>query len=288
MCEKRWDLTNVKTPSEEHGKVTGHATAAVTDEPIARVYGEPVGKIPADLYIPPDALAIYLDAFEGPLDLLLYLIRKVNINILDIPMALLTRQYLDYVERMRRHHLDLAAEYLLMSAMLLEIKSRLLLPRPAGRQDEEGGDPRAELVRRLIAYEKIRRAAAAIDALPQAWRDFEWVHVISGQEAARLLPSVKISDLLEAWRTIDRRARIIQHHSIAREELSVREHMVMIMRRMQDVPGYLQFESLLPDKPSTAIYVVSFLSILELARENMLLLTQSEAMAPLYLHRASS
>src|SRR5512147_637045 len=198
----------------------------------AKVRGEALAELPQDLYIPPDALEVFLEAFEGPLDLLLYLIRKANVNILDIPMAPLTRQYLEYVEAMRKRNLELAAEYLLMAAMLLEIKSRLLLPRPPRPEMGEAEDPRAELVRRLLEYERMKEAAAKLDELPQAHRNFEWVSVWITDEVAERLPEVNLHDLQVAWLTLMKQARVTQHHKIQREELSVREHMGIIMRQL--------------------------------------------------------
>src|SRR2546430_10291821 len=200
---------------------------------MAKPYGEPVIELPADLYIPPDALEVVLEAFEGPLDLLLYLIRKQNLNILDIPMAPLTRQSLEYVEIMRAKNLELAAEYLVMAAMLMEIKSRLLLPRPPAAQAMEE-DPRAELVRRLLEYEQIKKAAHALDELPQAGRDVIAISVWIERAIAERLPQVQARDLAEAWRALLHRARMSRHHHISREELSVREHMSGILRRLRE------------------------------------------------------
>src|SRR3954462_2222612 len=191
---------------------------------IAKLYGETVIELPLDLYIPPDALEIILEAFEGPLDLLLYLIRKENLNILDIPMAPLTRQYLEYVEVMRSKNLELAAEYLVMAAMLMEIKSRLLLPRPPAASTIEE-DPRAELVRRLLEYEQMKKAARSLDELPQVGRDVAAISVWIERTIGERLPTVNAQDLAEAWRTLLYRARLSKHHHISREELSVREHM---------------------------------------------------------------
>jgi len=201
--------------------------------PLARIYGEPLAQMPHDLYIPPDAMAVMLDAFEGPLDLLLYLIRKANVNVLDIPMAPLTLhpmapltlQYLVYVEAMRSQNLELAADYLVMAAMLIEIKSRMLLPRPKAAIGEEAEDPRAELVRRLIEYEQMKLAAQALHELPQAERDFDWVEVWVEKTLLRRLPEVTVLDLQNAWRGILRQARLHTRHLLQREELSVREHM---------------------------------------------------------------
>jgi len=226
---------------------------------MAKLYGEPVIELPSDLYIPPDALEVILEAFEGPLDLLLYLIRKENLDILDIPMAPLTRQYLEYVEIMRTKNLELAAEYLVMAAMLMEIKSRLLLPRPPALEPAEE-DPRAELVRRLLEYERIKKAAHALDELPQ----------------------VDPQDLAEAWRSLLYRARLSRHHHISREELSVREHMSGILRRLRE-RRVLEFAELFEPARGVAVLVVTFLALLELARELLIEITQSECFAPIYV-----
>lgn len=249
---------------------------------VPKLYGEPLPELPRDLYIPPDALEVFLDAFEGPLDLLLYLIRKANLSILDIPMAPLTAQYLVYVEAMRRSNLELAADYLLMAAMLLEIKSRMLLPRPPKADSGEPEDPRAELVRRLMEYERIKLAAARLDALPQAHRDYEWASVWIADKVVQRQPDVSVNDLQTVWLSLMRQAKVHQHHRIRREELSVREHMGLIMRRLQG-RGYVVFEDLFDVAAGHASLVVSFLAILELARERIVELTQSEALAPIYV-----
>src|SRR5256886_1603834 len=251
---------------------------------MARLYGEPVIELPADLYIPPDALEVVLEAFEGPLDLLLYLIRKQNLNILDIPMAPLTRQSLEYVEIMRAKNLELAAEYLVMAAMLMEIKSRLLLPRPPAAQAMEE-DPRAELVRRLLEYEQIKKAAHALDELPQAGRDVIAISVWIERAIAERLPQVQARDLAEAWRTLLHRARMSRHHHISREELSVREHMSAILRRLRE-RRVLEFAELFDPERGVAVLVVSFLALLELAREMLVEITQSECFAPIYVKLA--
>src|SRR5512134_1427985 len=198
-------------------------------KPLARVYGEAFNELPHDLYIPPEALEVFLESFEGPLDLLLYLIRKQNINVLDIPMAELTRQYLGYVEMMRRTQLELAAEYLLMAAVLIEIKSRLLLPKPPAAPGEEA-DPRAELVRRLLEYERMKQAAQEIDRLPLADRDFATVRVWFERVATSRLPNVRPEDLRAAWAALIQRAKIHRHHLVTREQLSVRAEMSRIMK----------------------------------------------------------
>ena len=208
-------------------------TGTVDPVAFARLYGEPLFALPQDLYIPPDALEVFLEAFEGPLDLLLYLIRKQNFNILDIPMAELTRQYLGYVDQVRARNLELAGEYLLMAAMLIEIKSRMLLPQRQAAEGEEAEDPRAELVRRLLEYEQIKLASLQLAQAPQLGRDFlaACVHIEQADELR--LPDVDPAELQQAWRDILRRAKLVQHHRISREELSVREHMSLVLRRLQ-------------------------------------------------------
>ena len=251
---------------------------------IARLYGEPVFEMPQDLYIPPDALEVILEAFEGPLDLLLYLIRKENLDILDIPMAPLTRQYLEYVEAMRTTNLELAAEYLVMAAMLMAIKSRLLLPRPpAAEQMEE--DPRAELVRRLLEYERIKQAAHKLEELPQLGRDVLAVSVWVERTVAERLPDVNAQDLAEAWRALLHRARLSAHHHVSREQLSVREHMSGVLRRLQE-RRVLEFGELFDPARGVAVLVVTLLAVLELARESLLEITQSENFAPIYVKLA--
>jgi segregation and condensation protein A len=248
----------------------------------ARLYGEPLAKLPQDLYIPPDALEIILEAFEGPLDLLLYLIRKQNFNILDIPMAELTRQYLGYIEEIRGHNLELAAEYLLMAAMLIDIKSRMLLPVRKADSGEEVEDPRAELARRLIEYERIKYGAQRIDELPQLGRDFLAAKVWIDRTVEVRLPDVALPDLQAAWADILRRAKLVQHHRISREELSVREYMIAVLRKLQ-TRRFVEFEELFEVGRGTAIVVVTFIALLELARESLIEITQAEAFAPIYV-----
>ncbi len=249
---------------------------------LPKVYGEFLLELPTDLYIPPDALEVILDSFEGPMDLLLYLIRKANINILDIPMAPLTAQYLVYVEAMRKSNLELAAEYLLMAAMLIEIKSRLLLPRPPRAETGEPEDPRAELVRRLLEYEQMKAAAAKLDAMPQAGRNYEWVTVWIADKVVERQPDVSLHDLQVAWLALMTQARVMQHHKVRREELSVREHMILILRRVRG-RGFVVFEDLFDLAAGPQALVVSFLAILELARESLIEITQTEALAPIYV-----
>jgi segregation and condensation protein A len=243
-------------------------------------------QLPLDLYIPPDAMAVMLDAFEGPLDLLLYLIRKANVNVLDIPMAPLTVQYLTYVEVMRSHNLELAADYLVMAAMLIEIKSRMLLPRAREVEGGDVDDPRAELVRRLIEYEQMKLAAHRLDEMPQAERDFDWVQVWVEKTIAQRLPEVNADDLKNAWTTILRQAKLHTHHLIQREELSVREHMGLILRQLRDSGGFVEFIAMFDPLSGVQVLVVHFLAMLELAREHLLEMTQAEAFAPIYVRLA--
>ena len=248
--------------------------------PIAKIYGQPLLEMPLDLYIPPDALEVFLEQFEGPLDLLLYLIRKENISVLDIPMARLTVQYLEYVEMMRAQQLELAAEYLLMAAMLIEIKSRMLLPRPSMESGEE--DPRAELVRRLLEYEQMKLAAQRLNELPQAGRDFALVHVLFEHAAQERLPDVSVDDLRMAWLALLNRASVNRHHKVTREQLSVRAHMSRILRRLQDAQ-FVEFAELFAPEEGVAVLVVSFLAVLELARESLVEVSQQQAYAPIYV-----
>jgi segregation and condensation protein A len=251
---------------------------------MVKVYGEPVFELPHDLYIPPDALEIVLEAFEGPLDLLLYLIRKENLDILDIPMAPLTRQYLEYVEVMRKTNLELAAEYLVMAAMLMEIKSRLLLPRPPSAEALEE-DPRAELVRRLLEYERMKKAAQGLDELPQVGRDVIAISVWIEKQVSQRLPEVNPRDLAEAWRTLLHRARLTAHHRVSREELSVRAHMSGILRALKE-KRVVEFGELFDPERGVAVLVVTFLALLELARELLVEVTQSAGFGPIYVKLA--
>ena len=249
---------------------------------LALIHGEPLRRIPNDLYIPPDALEVLLDTFEGPLDLLLYLIRKQNFDILDIPMAKVTAQYLAYVDEIRARNLELAAEYLLMAAMLIDIKSRMLLPVKKADSDEEVEDPRAELARRLLEYERIKYGAAQIDALPTLGRDFVRAQVHLDHTAEIRLPDVSADDLRAAWAEVLRRAKLVQHHQVQRESLSVREHMSEILRKLQNL-RFAAFHELFDLSQGTAGVVVTFVAMLELARESLLQITQAEAFAPIYV-----
>ncbi len=254
---------------------------------VARLYGEPLFAMPQDLYIPPDALEVFLEAFEGPLDLLLYLIRKQNFNILDIPMAGVTRQYLVYVEEIRGRNLELAAEYLLMAAMLIEIKSRMLLPPKKVAEGQEAEDPRAELVRRLLEYERMKLAAAKLNAVPQFGRDFLKAQVFIEQSLQPRFPDVSVVDLQEAWHDILKRAKLIQIHKITREELSVREHMTLVLKKLQG-RRFVEFEELFDVSKGTPVLVVTFIAMLELAKETLIEITQAEVFAPIYVRLAYS
>lgn len=252
---------------------------------VARLYGEPLFALPTDLYIPPDALEVFLEAFQGPLDLLLYLIRKQNFNILDIPMADVTRQYLRYVDQIRKQNLELAADYLLMAAMLIEIKSRMLLPPKKTDDGAEPEDPRAELVRRLLEYEQMKLAAARLDALPQLGRDYLRAQVTVEQSLAPRFPDVSVDELRDAWADIIKRAKLHQHHKISREQLSVREFMSSVLRRLQG-QRFVEFQDLFDVTRGAPVMVVTFIAMLELARERLLELTQAEAFAPIYVRLA--
>ncbi len=271
--------------SADEAPLAPHMPELVDQVALARLYGEPLFKLPHDLYIPPDALEVFLEAFEGPLDLLLYLIRKQNFNILDIPLADVTRQYLDYVEQIRRHNLELASDYLLMAAMLIEIKSRMLLPPRKSAYGHEPEDPRADLVRRLVEYEQIKLAAARLDAMPLIGRDFLRAQVTIEQSLVPRFPDVNTDDLRQAWLDIMQRAKLTQHHSISREQLSVREHMSIVLRTLQG-RRFVEFHELFDTSRGSPVLVVTFIAMLELARELLLEITQAEAFAPIYVRLA--
>ena len=275
-------FTDLESPPEG----LGSALPVVVDNvAVARLYGEPLFSMPRDLYIPPDALEVFLEAFEGPLDLLLYLIRKQNFNILDIPMAGVTRQYLSYVDEIRQRNLELAAEYLLMAAMLIEIKSRMLLPPKRAAEGEEVEDPRAELVRRLLEYEQMKLASMQLNAIPQYGRDFLNTQVHIEQSLQPRFPDVSMDELQSAWRDILKRANLVQHHKISREELSVREHMSIVLKHLQG-RKFVEFEKLFDPSLGTPVLVVTFIALLELAKETLIEITQAEAFAPIYVRLA--
>src|SRR3989344_1492416 len=237
---------------------------------LARLYGEPLFALPQDLYIPPDALEVFLEAFEGPLDLLLYLIRKQN---------------LAYVDEIRSRNLELAAEYLLMAAMLIEIKSRMLLPPKKQEGGEEPEDPRAELVRRLLEYEQMKMAAMRLSHMPHYGRDFLKAQVYIEQSLQPRFPDVHVVELQDAWRDILKRAKLVQHHKITREELSVREYMSMVLKTLQG-RRFVEFEELFEPEKGSTVLVVTFIALLELAKETLIEITQAEAFAPIYVRLA--
>jgi segregation and condensation protein A len=254
-----------------------------TEMPFAVVEGEPVTQMPRDLYIPPEALQVFLEAFEGPLDLLLYLIRRQNLDILDIPIAEITRQYMRYIELMHELQLELAGEYLLMAATLAEIKSRMLLPRPQGESAEEGLDPRAELVRRLQEYERFKKAAIDVDALPRIDRDTFPASADPGERRiVRLLPEVTLQEMLVSLKDVLVRADMFSHHQVSRERLSVRQ-------RMSDVLGalgsqsFVEFTRLFRAEEGRMGVTVTFSAILELLREGLIEIVQAEPFAPIHV-----
>ncbi|MEW5836215.1 MAG: ScpA family protein [Pseudomonadota bacterium] len=251
--------------------------------PLAIVRGEPILQMPQDLYIPPDALEVILEAFEGPLDLLLYLIRRQNLDILDIPVAEITRQYMAYIELMRDvMRLELAAEYLLMAAILAEIKSRLLLPRPPAEEGVEE-DPRADLVRRLQEYERFKRAAEDIDALPRVERDTVPVQVDAGERTViRLPPPLDLKEMLLALKDVMHRAELFGHHAIKREALSVRQRMGELLGKLESA-NFQRFETLFDPTEGRLGVVVTFLAMLELAKEMLIEIVQEAPLAPIYL-----
>ena len=258
------------------------ASAPAPDHVIALVRGEPWMALPQDLYIPPDALEVFLEAFEGPLDLLLYLIKRHNLDILDIPIAEITRQYMEYIELMTELRLELAAEYLVMAAMLAEIKSRMLLPRPADAEEDEG-DPRAELVRRLQEYERFKKAAEDLNSLPQVGRDiFETVAEVPDHPVSRPAPLVELRELLLALRDVLHRAELYAHHHIQLEPLSVRERMSRVLATIQSQPFTL-FTGLFTVEEGRRGVVVTLLAVLELVKESLIVLVQTEAFGPIYV-----
>ena len=251
------------------------APSSPSEHTVAWVFGQPVTDLPQDLFIPPDALKVVLGSFQGPLDLLLYLIRKQNIDVLDIPMVKITEQYLHYIAQMEAYQFDLAAEYLLMAAVLVEIKSRLLLPRP--EEIEEGeADPRAELVRRLLAYEQMKLAAQGLDALPRAGRDFAWAYLPLEIAVEAKLPEVYITNLTPAWLSILSRAKHTSNHEVIKETISVRAQMTAILRRLNE-HGICRFHDLFNPEQGAAYVVVNFIALLELAKEGLVGIVQEDS-----------
>ena len=272
--------------SENQSRVVTTDIQTQEEIPLAVIQGRSIDSLPQDLYIPPDAMEVYLEAFEGPLDLLLYLIRKENIEIVDIPVAEITRQYVEYIELMQEMQLDLAAEYLLMSALLAEIKSRMLLPRPAGDEEDEN-DPRAELVRRLQEYERYKKAAEDLDTLPRLGRDvFQAGAEAPEQKVVQLPPDVDLQDLIAAFQEVMQRASMFEHHHVQMESLSVRERMSSVLS-MLSTTHFTKFTDLFTVEEGRMGVVVSFLAILELVKESLLDLTQAEPFAPIHVKAAS-
>jgi segregation and condensation protein A len=268
--------------STDDSSTTFAAAPRQQEIPLALVRGEPMLEIPQDLYIPPDALEVILEAFEGPLDLLLYLIRRQNLDILDIPIAEITRQYVDYIEMMQELRLELAAEYLVMAAILAEIKSRLLLPRPPLEEGIEE-DPRAELVRRLQEYERFKRAADDIDAMPRLDRDLSVASAfVSDRNVIRLPPPVELREILLALKDVLKRAELYGRHAIQREALSVRHRMGEVLKRLAD-GSFHRFETLFDASEGRLGIVVTFLALLELAKEHLIEIVQEASLAPIYL-----
>jgi segregation and condensation protein A len=250
--------------------------------PFAVVQGRPYTEIPHDLYIPPDALEVILEAFEGPLDLLLYLIRRQNLDVLDIPIAEITRQYIEYIELLQDLQFELAAEYLVMAAILAEIKSRMLLPRPRSNEEDED-DPRAELVRRLQEYERFKQAGEDLDLLPRQERDF-WVaeaHV-DDRSVIRVPPEVDLKEILHALRDVMSRAELFSSHHIQSEPLSIRERMSFIINTLKETP-YIEFQRLFTPEEGRRGVVVSFLALMELCRERLVDLVQNEPLGRIYV-----
>jgi segregation and condensation protein A len=262
-------------------QITEHAPAQ-EEMPFAVVQGAPLLAPPKDLYIPPDALEVFLDAFEGPLDLLLYLIKRQNLDILDIPIAQITAQYMEYIELMKELRLELAAEYLVMAAMLAEIKSRMLLPRPASEEEEEH-DPRAELIRRLQEYERYKQAAEDLDALPQLGRDvFQTEADMPHRKVERRPPDLDLQELLLALREVLQRAEMFTSHHVQREPLSVRERMSRILEALRE-DRFVEFGQLFRLEEGRLGVVVSFLAVLELIKASLIELVQAEPFGPIHV-----
>ena len=270
----------------DFGQTTSGATPDVVDGvAIAKLYGEPLFKVPDGLYIPPDALEVFLESFEGPLDLLLYLIRKQKFDVMNVPMALVTEQYMGYVELIRKSNLELAAEYLVMAACLMQIKSRLLLPVTRADDDEEVEDPQAELARRLLEYEKMKLAAVELDRVPRNGRDFWRAFVLIEQTQNKILPDVSSEELARVWQEVLAQAQLRGNHTISRQELSVREFMSNILRRLGQSP-IVEFRELFKKGCGIEVAIVNYLAILELAKDGLVRITQGVPFAPLYVARS--
>lgn len=270
----------------DFGQTTSGATPDVVDGvAIAKLYGEPLFKVPDGLYIPPDALEVFLESFEGPLDLLLYLIRKQKFDVMNVPMALVTEQYMGYVELIRKSNLELAAEYLVMAACLMQIKSRLLLPVTRADDDEEVEDPQAELARRLLEYEKMKLAAVELDRIPRNGRDFWRAFVLIEQTQNKILPDVSSEELARVWQEVLAQAQLRGNHTISRQELSVREFMSNILRRLGQSP-IVEFRELFKKGCGIEVAIVNYLAILELAKDGLVRITQAVPFAPLYVAKS--
>ena len=278
------DVDDAHQPTlAEIAQMPGYASPEEVDGvAFARLYGEPLFQVPDGLYIPPDALKVFLESFEGPLDLLLYLIRRQKFDVMAIPMALVTEQYMGYVELIRKTNLELAADYLVMAAHLMQIKSQLLLPVTKVDTGEEVADPQAELARRLLEYERMKMAAVELDQIPRAGRDFFKAFVLVEQSQAKLLPEVCVDDLKHAWESILRQAKLKGAHKISRQELSVREFMSGILKRLT-TEKFVDFERLFDPQMGVAGVIVNYLAILELAKEGLIRITQAAPFAPIYV-----
>ena len=272
----------METNTDQKTESNGANLTRQAEMPFAVVQGRPYTELPQDLYIPPDALEVFLDAFEGPLDLLLYLIRRQNLDILDIPIAEITQQYIEYIELLQDLQFELAAEYLVMAAILAEIKSRMLLPKPAGGEDEEE-DPRAELVRRLQEYERFKQAGEELDLLPRLERDIWAVEAhVDDRSITRVPPEVDLREILNALRDVMSRAELFSSHQIQSEPLSIRERMSIIINILKDNP-YMEFQRLFTPEEGRRGVVVSFLALMELCRERLVDLVQNEPLGKIYV-----
>jgi segregation and condensation protein A len=282
------ELTIVVSNEAPAPEISGaEAVPEQVEMPFAIVNGEPVTHLPKDLYIPPQALEVFLEAFEGPLDLLLYLIRRQNLDVLDIPLAEITRQYMKYIELMQDLQLELAGEYLVMAATLAEIKSRMLLPRAAAVDDSEE-DPRAELVRRLQEYERFKRAAEKLDTLPRLERDVWSAGAeLRDRKVVRLVPQVTLQEMLLAFRDVVVRSEMFAHHHVQRERLSVRERMTDIVARLESA-SFVEFVQLFSPEEGRMGVAVTFMAILELVREGLIDIVQQEPFAPIHVRSAAS
>lgn len=264
-------------------EVAGQTRPVQSEMPFAVVEGEPFTELPVDLYIPPQALEVFLEAFEGPLDLLLYLIKRQNLDILDIPIAEITRQYTHYIDMMQSLQLELAGEYLVMAAMLAEIKSRMLLPRQPAEDGEDEDDPRAELVRRLQQYERFRKAAQDLDALPRLERDVVIAEAeVTERRVVQKLPEIALKEILLAFRDVLQRAEMFAHHHVQREALSVRQRMTDVLSALRNAE-FREFASLFTPEEGRMGVVVTFIAILELIRESLIEIVQAESFGPIHV-----